>query len=124
MEQSDSECISHCLAGKRDAYRLLVERYQRPLMALVRGGGATPQMAEEILQETFVRGYVNLSRLGKRESFFPWLIGISQRVAKEARKNNLIKNARRIVVLPMGIVCRTPRSSNEFGGSISPFRLR
>ena len=38
---------------------------------------------EEAAQETFVRAYFGLSELKKRESFYAWLLGIANRVAKE-----------------------------------------
>jgi len=86
MEPTDAACITSCLSGGKraaEAYRTLVERYQKPLMALIRGRGAGRELADEILQETFVRGYVGLQRLGKRDAFFPWLVGIATRVSQE-----------------------------------------
>jgi DNA-directed RNA polymerase specialized sigma24 family protein len=43
--------------------------------------------AEEVAQETLVRCYFGLSKLKKRGSFFPWLLGISNRVAKEQHRS-------------------------------------
>ncbi|MCL2640028.1 MAG: RNA polymerase sigma factor [Phycisphaerales bacterium] len=90
MEPADAACIASCLSGEKgaaEAYRTLVERYQKPLMALIRGKGTGQESADEILQETFVRGYVNLARLGKHDAFFPWLVGIATRVAQEMLRN-------------------------------------
>jgi RNA polymerase sigma-70 factor (ECF subfamily) len=40
-------------------------------------------LAEEALQEVFVRCYFGLSSLEKPESFFAWMLGVANRVAKE-----------------------------------------
>jgi len=42
--------------------------------------------ATEAAQETFVRAYFALSELRKPASFFSWLLGIADRVAKETRR--------------------------------------
>ena len=42
--------------------------------------------AAEAAQETFVRAYFALGKLNRPEAFFSWLLGIADRVAKEAAR--------------------------------------
>jgi RNA polymerase sigma-70 factor (ECF subfamily) len=78
---SDGDCVRQCLRGDPEAFRTLVLRYQTPLLAFARG--KIPNAADEIAQESFVRAFRQLNRLQKFDSFFPWLLGIADRVARE-----------------------------------------
>ena len=84
MTQTDKEHIEACLVGQTEEFRHLVRRYERAVFAYLRGRLRDPDRAEDALQETFVRAFFNLAKLKKRESFFPWLLGIAHHVAREA----------------------------------------
>jgi RNA polymerase sigma-70 factor, ECF subfamily len=67
-------------------FRHLVMRYEAPLIKhLVRRLGDENE-AVEAAQETMVRAYFALPKLKKAESFFPWLLGIADRVGQEMRR--------------------------------------
>ena len=80
---TDQEHIEGCLGGRTDEFRPLVERYERAVLAYLRGRLRHPDRAQEAAQESFVRAFFNLAKLKKRDSFFPWLLGIAHRVARE-----------------------------------------
>jgi DNA-directed RNA polymerase specialized sigma24 family protein len=86
MSESDQYYVGRCLDGHPDDFRHLVRRYQGVLLAHLAGQLDSRDVAEEAAQESFVRGYMNLSKLTKRSSFFPWLLGIGTRVAKEMQR--------------------------------------
>ena len=86
MSGSDKYYVGRCLNGHPDDFRHLVRRYQGVLLAHLVGQLGSKDMAEEAAQESFVRGYMNLSKLTKQNSFFPWLLGIGSRVAKEIQR--------------------------------------
>ena len=83
MAESDQYYIEKCLNGHPDEFRCLVRRYQAAISAYLAGKLGHRSLAEEAAQETFVRAYFGLSGLKKRESFYFWLLGIANRVAKE-----------------------------------------
>jgi len=83
MELSDKEYVARCLGGNPEAFRPLVERYQRLVFSHLAGRMRDPWHAEEATQEAFVRAFQNLKRLKKPESFYAWLLGIAGRVALE-----------------------------------------
>ena len=95
MSRPDNYFVTRCLNGDREDYRHLVERYEGVLLSYLTGVLRHPARAEEAAQESFVRAYLALGTLKKRESFFPWLMGIAARVAKEEcrriRKANTIR---------------------------------
>jgi RNA polymerase sigma-70 factor (ECF subfamily) len=69
--------------GCPDHFRLLVQRYQRPLFAYLSSRLGNHLEAEEAAQESFVRAFLSLKKLRKPESFYAWLLGIAGRVLKE-----------------------------------------
>jgi len=83
MKQTDEYYIERCRDGHADDYRYLVRRYQGFLLAHLTGQLRSKDSAEEAAQETFVRAYFALEKLKNLDSFFPWLLGIANRVAKE-----------------------------------------
>ena len=80
---TDGEYVRHSRNGRPEDFRLLVERYQRPLYAYLSSRLRDPLEAEEAAQESFVRAFMSLKKLRKPESFYAWLMGIAGRVLKE-----------------------------------------
>ena len=87
MGESDKYYIERCLDGHPDDFRHLVRRYQAVLLAHLVGQLANKDRAEEAAQESLVRAYFNLGKLKKRQSYFSWLLGIANRVAKERQRD-------------------------------------
>jgi RNA polymerase sigma factor (sigma-70 family) len=83
MPEDDGFYIQRCLDGHPDDFRHLVRRYKGPLLGHLAGLLRRSDLAEEALQEVFVRCYFGLSTLQKQSSFFPWMLGVAGRVAKE-----------------------------------------
>jgi len=86
MTENDKYYVTRCLDGHPDDFRYLVERYQSILLANLSGQLGDRDRAEEAAQETLVRAYFRMNRLKKPNSFFSWLLGIANRVAKEQRR--------------------------------------
>jgi len=82
-ELTDGEYVVSSRNGCPDHFRLLVQRYQRPLFAYLSGRLGNHLEAEEAAQESFVRAFLSLKKLNKPESFYAWLLGIASRVLKE-----------------------------------------
>jgi RNA polymerase sigma-70 factor (ECF subfamily) len=83
MPENDGFYIQRCLDGHPDDFRHLVRRYKGPLLGHLAGLLQRSDLAEEALQEVFVRCYFGLSSLQNQSSFFPWMLGVASRVAKE-----------------------------------------
>jgi len=82
-EWTDREYVESSRNGCPDHFRLLVQRYQKPLFAYLSGRVGNSFEAEEVAQESFVRAFLSLQSLRKPESFYSWLLGIAGRVVKE-----------------------------------------
>jgi RNA polymerase sigma-70 factor, ECF subfamily len=84
----DLRTIQRVLAGETEAFRLLVERYQRPLFAMIRNLLTNPADCEDIAQEAFLAAYVHLGSYDDAESrFSTWLFTIARnRCFNEAKR--------------------------------------
>jgi RNA polymerase sigma-70 factor (ECF subfamily) len=91
-ELSEGALIEEVLAGNKDAYRVLVDRYKNVVFNLAYRMTGNSEDALDISQETFVRAYQSLSRFRLGEKFFTWLYTICINVSK----NHLRQRARRL----------------------------
>ena len=93
----DKYYVERCLDGHPDDFRHLVRRYQAILLAHLAGKLGNKDKAEEAAQESFVRAYFKMDRLKKPDLFFSWLMGITDRVAKEHQRREQIRRQRETV---------------------------
>jgi len=97
MPETDKYYIERCLDGHPDDFRYLVRRYQGVLLAHLAGKFGNKDSAEEAAQETLVRAYFNMNKLKRPGAFFSWLLGISDRVAKEHQRKEQICRRREAI---------------------------
>ena len=97
MTETDKYYVERCLDGHPDDFRHLVRRYQAVLLAILAGKLGDKDRAEEAAQETFVRAYFNMNKLNKPDSFFSWLLGIADHVAKEQQRKEQIRQKREAI---------------------------
>ena len=76
MERSDHELVRASRRGDKEAFRELVERYQRKITSVAVGMVHNREDAIEIAQETFVKAYENLDNFKGESSFYTWLYRI------------------------------------------------
>ena len=95
--ENDTYYVERCLDGHPDDFRHLVRRYQPVLLAHLAGKLGSRDSAEEAAQETLVRAYFGMSKLKKPASFFAWLLGIADLVAKEQQRKEIVRRQRESV---------------------------
>jgi RNA polymerase sigma-70 factor (ECF subfamily) len=77
MEFTDQEAVKQTLKDPH-AFSVLVDRYQDPLSRYVRRLGAVdPEAAKDILQESFIKAYINLNDYNPSLPFSSWLYRIT-----------------------------------------------
>ena len=77
MKTTDIDLIHRILDGDDTAFTELVEKYQKPVHALVWRKIGDFHIAEEITQDTFLKVYQELKTLKKPHSFASWLYVIA-----------------------------------------------
>src|SRR2546430_3951647 len=73
---TDAELVAACLAGDREAFSRIVERYQRLLCSLAYSAIGSLSESEDLAQEAFVDAWRQLRTLREPEKLRPWLCGI------------------------------------------------
>ena len=81
------ELVERARKGDRQAFGVLVERYQRRVVGVVLAVVHNPEDAVELAQETFVRAYQNLGKFEERSSFSTWLYRIAVNLAIDWRRH-------------------------------------
>jgi len=74
---SDERLVELSLGGDRDAFGILVQRYQRRLTAFLSQLVGDMELARELSQEAFVRAWSALERFDPRYRFSTWLFRIA-----------------------------------------------
>lgn len=84
LMNSSEDLINRSRAGDQEAFRLIFERYARPVLSFIYDIVGQRDLAEELTQETFVRAYKNLNGVRDETKLASWLFGIGRNVAREA----------------------------------------
>ena len=80
---SDGRIVQKVLAGRTDAFGLLVDRHLRAVQAFAYARTSRHADAEDIAQETFLRAFEKLDTLREPEKFLSWLLGIARNLSRQ-----------------------------------------
>ncbi len=94
--KEETAAIEQVLAGDREAYALLVQRYNGPLFRYLLRMLGRPDEAEDMAQEAFLRAYLSLASYDSTYRFSTWLFRIATNLAL-----NRLKVEQRVVSLEM-----------------------
>lgn len=84
LMNSSEELIARARRGEDEAFRLIFDRYGRPVISFIYDMVGQRDLAEELTQETFVRAYKNLNSMRDETKLSTWLFGIAKNVARES----------------------------------------
>jgi len=73
----DTALVQHCLEGRPEGMRLLIERFQSDVFGLCFRLLHHRQDAEDVAQEVFVRVFRSLHRWDGARPLKPWIMGIT-----------------------------------------------
>ncbi|MEM6512637.1 MAG: RNA polymerase sigma factor RpoE [Pseudomonadota bacterium] len=90
-DTSDSQLVKRVQSGEKDAFDLLVLKYQHKIVNLVMRYVRDPEQALDITQEAFIKAYRALPRFRGDSAFYTWLY----RIAVNTAKNYLASQRRR-----------------------------
>jgi RNA polymerase sigma-70 factor (ECF subfamily) len=81
MDKNDQAAIRAVLSGDKEAYGALVVRHSAKLFRLAFRITGNEADAEDVVQETFLRGYRKLETFELRSDFGTWIYRIAVRCA-------------------------------------------
>ena len=84
LMNSTEELVARVRAGDEEAFRLIFERYSRPLLGFIFDMIGDRHTAEDLAQETFVRAFRGLAGLRDESKLSTWLFQIAKNVARES----------------------------------------
>src|SRR5215470_14772191 len=87
LMNSSEDLIDRARRGDDEAFRLIFERYARPIISFIYDMVGQRDLAEELTQETFVRAYKNMGALRDQTKLSTWLFGIAKNVARESLRS-------------------------------------
>ncbi len=96
MTVSDTELIREAKAGNMSAFRELVYRYDRKVIATAMRYTCNSDDAKDIYQEVFIRVYKNFGKFEERSGFSTWLFRITTNVCLTYVSRN--KNRRSVPI--------------------------
>ena len=73
MPQTDAAAVALARDGDSEAFQTLVQRHSRAVYHLAHRMTGNPSDAEDVVQETFLKAYRQLSRFESRANFGTWL---------------------------------------------------
>ena len=93
----ESVIIDAVMHGDVEDFRILVERYQKPVFNLMLRITSRTMTAEDLTQDVFERAYAKLHTFKTGSRFFPWLYTIAvnagrDHLRKKGLRHNLFQN--------------------------------
>ena len=84
LMNSSADLVTRVCQGDSDAFRLIFERYSRPVISFIYDMVDDRALAEELTQETFVRAFRAIHTMRAETKLSTWLFGIARNVARES----------------------------------------
>jgi len=84
LMNSSADLVTRVCQGDSDAFRLIFERYSRPVISFIYDMVDDRALAEELTQETFVRAFRAIHTMRAGTKLSTWLFGIARNVARES----------------------------------------
>lgn len=83
LMNSTEELVARVRRGDEEAFRLIFDRYSRPVLSFIYDMVGDRAQAEDLAQETFVRAFRGLQSLREETKLSTWLFAIAKNVARE-----------------------------------------
>lgn len=89
------EIVRNCLKGEAKAWKMLVDFYSRKIFNLAYQFAGTPQEAEDLTQEIFLKLYNSLEKYDFERDFSAWFLTLARNfLIDEFRRTRLEKSQR------------------------------
>ena len=92
----DRELVARAVLGSKEAYKLLVEKYQKKCFAIAYEVTRSQEDAEDVVQEAFVKAYLSLPGFKGESSFYTWLYRIVYNMAVDLKRRKARQGGERI----------------------------
>jgi RNA polymerase sigma factor (sigma-70 family) len=87
---TDEQIVKAVISGDHSVFRELVDRYQQPLLRYATYLIHDPEIAEDVVQDSFIKAYKNLRGFRFNAKFSSWLYRIAHNTAMDSIKHQHI----------------------------------
>jgi RNA polymerase sigma-70 factor (ECF subfamily) len=89
----EQEIIKRILAGEKELYEILVKRNNQKLYRIIRSYITDEAEIEDIMQDTYIKGFTKMYQFKLESTFSTWLIriGINESLAHIRKKGKLFR---------------------------------
>lgn len=86
-DASDGVYVKRVQDGDRNAFRVLIERYEGMVFDLAHQYSDSPEDAEDLAQDVFMKAYRRIGTLENPDRFASWLYGVALNRCRDYAKN-------------------------------------
>jgi RNA polymerase sigma factor (sigma-70 family) len=92
MDPDIKTTIEEAIAGDHGAFEMIIREYSRTVYAIAFGVVHNAAVAEDIVQETFLKAYKNRKKIRDSERFLQWIFSVARNLSKDhLRKKPLVQ---------------------------------
>src|SRR2546422_3924246 len=92
-QQDEADLVARAVAGEREAFGILVERYAGVARRVARAVLGNPEDADDAAQDALLAALVKLQQYDPRRPFGPWLMRIVANAATDRRRRRSVRRA-------------------------------
>jgi len=92
MLETEENLLEAAWAGNKQAFGLIVEKYQSLICAVTYNATGDIGLSEDIAQETFLTAWRKLQELGDATKLRAWLCGIARNISRDVMRRMKSKN--------------------------------
>jgi RNA polymerase sigma-70 factor, ECF subfamily len=119
----EASIIRAVLAGDVEAYRVLIEQYQRPIYNMLVRATGSKEEAADLTQETFFKGYEKLGTFKNGSSFFSWIYTIGLNQSRDFLRRRRRRQSVETEQIPGDDLRSDPEAHEAFTKSLDGFSL-
>lgn len=118
-EVSDIDIIEKVLTGHTALFEVIIRRYNPYLHKIGRSYGFNHDDTQDLMQETFVSAYLNLSKFENRSSFKTWIITIMLRNCIRKKQKFSYRNELATLILDHSIPMFSASKDNDINKEVA-----
>lgn len=115
-DRADESVFRACRRGDKAAYATLAQRHYRHVFVLCLGMLANVHDAEDVAQDTLLKGLQNIRGLARPERFEPWILRIAKNLCVDLLRRR--KRRRRLPVEPEPTIDRESHENHDLERAI------
>ena len=91
MKLNDEELVKQVLEGKKEAFEMIVRKYQTPIINYLARLTGDYQQAVDLSQEVFIKAYYSISKFDPKHKFSSWIFKIASNLCIDTWRKRRVK---------------------------------